>query len=445
MNNFILTNEIKNILNDLNNGHSVYITGCAGTGKSYLIDYFISCNPEKNIVKLAPTGIAASHINGATLHSFFKLPVTLETLSIADADLHRDKTIFKHIDAIIIDEMSMVRADIFDLINRILCANRKKYKDKPFGGIQMILIGDHYQLPPVLKYKDKPVFEKFYKYPYFFGAKIFKVLNKFMKYHRLTKVFRQEDAEYIDFLYKTRKGVVDYDFANKIQIQSKDDIDFEKTTFLTSTNEVVNYINETLLDELTTTEKIYYAQGKVSEQYNVPIELRLRIGAKVIFCKNDSEKQWVNGSIGMVVNFVENPDEDIIEVQLDNGQVVDVHTEIFCQHYYNYNRETKTIEILQKDSMTQYPLRLAYALTIHKSQGQTLKNVYIDLTTLPFIHGQMYVALSRCTSLNGLSISKSLTNKMIIVDNVVNVFDDFINQKISEQNKLVFVDEEKIG
>ena len=404
----------------MESNRNVFITGKAGTGKSTLLSYFRS-HTGKKIVVLAPTGVAALNIQGETIHSFFGFKPGIAPGKVRKVR-SRKKIIYKKLDSIIIDEISMVRADLLDCIDRFMRLNGTDSK-KPFGGTQMIFIGDLYQLPPVVTGRERDMFKLQYESPYFFSADVFAELG--MEYIELEKVYRQKDKIFIDLLNAIRNNSIsDQDLRLLNSRVGKELPGREKNGYeihLVTTNLMASIINEEHLSRLRT--KIYTSQAEISgnfkrESYPTYEELKLGVGAQVMLLNNDSKGRWVNGSIGMIVEIRGHSgiDEEIIVVALSSGELVDVAPFSWEIFHFDYDEKTGAIESEIVGSFTQYPLKLAWAITIHKSQGKTFEKVTIDMGQGAFAHGQTYVALSRCTSLEGIALKKPIRRSHIIMD-----------------------------
>ncbi len=406
-----ITEEYAQILAEFEEGKNLFITGKAGSGKSRLIEH-IRRKTKKTVVVLAPTGLAALSIRGQTIHSFFKLPprmLTPETMN----KVRVDPSLFRSVDALVIDEASMVRADVLDAVDRIL---RKHGKDRnrPFGGLQIILVGDVYQLPPVVNSEEAEVFRSLYAIPYFFGASAYEQAG--FELRTLTKIFRQKDDEFINILGRIRSGDVEEGHLEKLNLRVGKWAELEKPVVLAATNRVVNEINLRELAKLGGREKVYVAEFEgeyVHEDRTLPVEaeLRLKKGARVVILKNGAG--WANGSTGVVAEL----GEASITVRLDeNGNKVEIGREEWENVKYEVDTKTRKVEEKVYGKMRQIPVRLAWAVTIHKSQGMSFDQVFIDLSSAPFAHGQTYVALSRCRTLAGLALSRPIYPNDIIVD-----------------------------
>lgn len=403
-----------------NSDRHVFITGKAGTGKSTLLDYFRQTT-DKEVVVLAPTGVAALNIQGQTIHSFFnfKPNITPEKVrKVSGLDGH----IYKEFDTIIIDEISMVRADLLDCVEKFLRLNGPKRK-KWFGGIQMIFIGDLYQLPPVVTSSEKEIFSHRYSSPYFFSAQIFRESTFDMEFIELEKVYRQTEPDFIALLNSIRnRSCTDEDIEKLNGNYLKDFVppDDGFCITLTSTNDLATDRNLEKLDALPG--KVLEFAGSLSGEFDYssfPADetLQIKPGAQVMLVNNDKYGRWVNGSIGRVAG-VEKAEEGEIQilVSLQDGTVVEVTQNTWELFKYEYDRSTKKISTRKTGSFTQYPIRLAWAVTIHKSQGKTFDRVVIDIGRGAFAHGQVYVALSRCTNFAGITLTKPITKSHIRMD-----------------------------
>ncbi|MFA5146619.1 MAG: AAA family ATPase [Candidatus Omnitrophota bacterium] len=415
-----MNDEFKSAFNIMENTRQcIFITGKAGTGKSTLLRYF-KAHTGKKIIVLAPTGVAAINVSGQTIHSFFRLPPKIihkDTIKRL-----RDRTLIENLDMVIIDEVSMVRADVMDGIDYALRLNRGRMKD-PFGGVQMVFFGDLFQLSPVVEDEAKEVMGELYPSPYFFSARAFDDL--YIRLIELSSIYRQKDSSFMELLNRVRnKEYTGADLATlnrRVQrgasVSGKD-----ATVTLTTTNVLANRINRERLSELPGREIVYEAAatGKFEESaYPADAALRLKEGAQVILIKNDPDRQWVNGTLAKVVAL----SDDSIVVDI-NGRTCDVPVVKWQKIEYSYNEEEDKIEDEVVGVFEQYPIKLAWAITIHKSQGQTFDKVVIDLGNGAFTHGQLYVALSRCTSLDGITFKRPVTGSDIIFDRRIYEFRD---------------------
>lgn len=397
-----------------NTKKNVFITGKAGTGKSTLLQYF-RMNTAKKVVVLAPTGVAAINVQGETIHSFFRFKPDITLSKVKKFKfLNPDDNIYKKIDTIIIDEISMVRADILDCIDKFLRLNGPK-KTKPFGGLQMVFFGDLYQLPPVVSSHDKNIFKDHYDSPYFFSSKAFASLS--MEYLELEKVYRQRDSKFIALLNSIRNNTAgDAEIAelnNRLNSEYEPEGDY--SIYLTTTNKMAQELNEKKLEDLVG--KVKISRGILdgsfdSNQLPTEMDLKLKKGAQVMMLNNDHQGRWVNGTMAKIKNITS--DGIVIELQDGKTHHVDPYTwEIF---HFTYDKQARSLSSEVTAAFTQYPLKLAWAITIHKSQGKTFDNVVIDIGNGTFAHGQMYVALSRCRSLEGIVLKRPVKKSHIFMD-----------------------------
>lgn len=392
-------------------GQSVFITGKAGTGKSTLLHYLRGTTTKSTAV-LAPTGVAALNVGGQTIHSFFHFPPTL--IDPNSIRRRNNTKIYESLQMLIIDEVSMVRADVMDGIDRALRVQRNKMT-APFGGVQVVLCGDLFQLPPIVRDGEmKAFFDEQYGGPYFFFAKVFHELQPSSV--ELTTIYRQRDNNFIHVLNKIREHELDAELFSLLNTRVLRDEEQLDSTFITlsATNEAAFRKNYSRLLQINSKTFAYPAEiTGTFEPSTYPTEatLELKRGAQVMMLKNDQEKRWVNGTIGHIHSL----DDKKVKVSV-GGTTYTVEPETWENIQYRYNRENNQIEEEVIGSFTQYPLRLAWAITIHKSQGQTFDKVLIDLGRGAFAHGQTYVALSRCTSLEGILFNRPVTPRDILFD-----------------------------
>ena len=412
---------------------SLFLTGKAGTGKSTFLRYIASHTKKKHII-LAPTGIAAINAGGATLHSFFKLPFhpLLPTDSRYSPRNIREtlkyngekRKLLREVELIIIDEISMVRADIIDFIDKVLriyCRNMRE----PFGGKQLLLVGDIYQLEPVVREEDRQLLQPFYPSSFFFDAHVFREMP--LVSIELNKVYRQTDPMFIGILDHIRTSTVtatDLQLLNRQVGATISQTDSVLAITLSTRRDTVDHINDKHLRALPGESTMF--RGSIEGEFPesslpTPIELEIKTGAQVLFIRNDREKRWVNGTLGTIIGIGDEEDGHIY-VRTEDGQDVDVEREIWSNVKYTFDTEEQKIVEQEIGTYTQFPLRLAWAITVHKSQGLTFRNVQIDFTGGVFAGGQTYVALSRCTSLQGISLKEPIRREDVFVRTEVHRF-----------------------
>ena len=431
----------------LNTDTTLFVTGRAGTGKTTLLRY-VAESSQKNTVVVAPTGIAAINAGGVTIHSFFKLPFAPFIPSVIEAKKliagqkmrAEFRSVIRSVDMIIIDEVSMLRADILDAIDVVL----RHYRNSkfPFGGVQMVFFGDMYQLPPVCVNDEWFILKDYYSTPYFFSAKVFE--KQEIVCLELDKIFRQKDEDFVEILNQVRNNNISKENFNRLNDRYNPDFDLENNpdfVVLTTHNAVSDDINESRLIDIDSKTFIFDAAIKGDfPEYLYPVEQQivLKKGARVMFTANDHinpERLYYNGKMGTVVELEDNN----VYVTCDGeDDPILVNYETWENNTFSYNRKENSVDVKTIGTFTQLPLRLAWAITIHKSQGLTFQKVAIDAAN-SFTSGQVYVALSRCTSLDGIVLLSPINSNSIMVDSRIQRFSknnfnedllpDFVNRK----------------
>lgn len=407
-----ITEDYKAVVNAIDNkAQFVFVSGSAGTGKTTLIKYLMK-KFSGSVAVVAPTGVAALQVGGVTIHSFFKVPPRI-VFPETDVKKLADRKLYSSIKLLIIDEISMVRVDMVDAINQFLKLNGS-VEGAAFGGVQVLFVGDLFQLPPVVTSEDMQVLRSHgYKSAYFFAAKA--LYEKQLVMVELQKVFRQKEASFSKLLSHLRlsddlENVLDElnnNCYNKAQPLNLDAIT------LTTTNKKADLINATELGSLSG--PLFTFNGTLEGKFNIdernlpsPINLALKVGSRVMFTANSPPpRRWVNGTIGTIKEIVYGS----VRVEIQNEQgiiVVDVPKFEWKSYAYELNKETQKIEPVVIGSYKQLPLMLAWAVTIHKSQGKTISKINVDLSHGAFASGQTYVALSRCPTLDGISLTRPI-------------------------------------
>ncbi|TBN58106.1 helicase [Glaciihabitans arcticus] len=397
----------------------IFVTGRAGTGKSTLLNH-LSWNTSKQVVICAPTGVAALNVGGQTIHSLFRLPIGV----IADHEIEQSRELIKllnTIDTLVIDEVSMVNADLLDAVDRSLRQARQRPLES-FGGVQVVLFGDPYQLAPVPGDGDeRAYFDDQYDSMWFFDARVWKSAD--LVIYELSTIHRQHEDEFKAMLNAVRHGRVTAEIAGRLNETGARTPPTDGAITLATTNVAVNRINNSELARLPG--RVLTARAEISGEFGgraYPAEeaLELKVGAQVMFLRNDSAQdggmRWVNGSVGTVTKIA-----STVFVELD-GFEHEVQPAVWEKYRYSYSAATRQLKKDIVAEFTQFPLRLAWGVTIHKSQGKTYDRAIVDLGQRSFAPGQTYVALSRITALEGLFLTRPLRPSDIIVDEAVRRF-----------------------
>lgn len=419
--NYIIDEGVKKTTRALGDGEPViYLAGKAGVGKSTFIHYIKQYTKKKCIV-VAPTGIAALNVGAQTIHSFFRFPPKM--INRMEDIKNRNDELIKKVELIIVDEVSMVRADIMDAMDYSLRKWRKN--QQPFGGVQMLFVGDCFQLSPVVTKHEQSVFDNKYDSPWFFDANVFKKVKMFSV--ELNTIYRQTDKKFIELLHNIR---IKNDLDNTIKLLNHEcNIkQKESSLYLTPTNQFANILNRDMLDDISGRKYKYHANRSgylklIGENLPVSEELTLKVGARVMVKKNIEGA--VNGSLGTVISCC----DESVNVKLDSGGTINIVPETWTTYKYEYDSESDSIEAVVLGKYTQIPLILGWSVTIHKSQGLTLDSVELDFGYGCFSHGQCYTALSRCKTIEGLSLSTPIRKRDVIIDDKVI---DFYNKMFKE-------------
>lgn len=425
---------------------SVFLTGKAGTGKSTFLRYICE-HTKKNFVVLAPTGIAAMNVGGVTLHSFFQIPTRPVPPDDLDYSLPRIRKklkyskekikLIKAVDLIIIDEISMVRPDVIDFVDRVL-RSYSSNKKEPFGGKQLLLVGDIFQLEPVVTSDTRDILSHYYSNFFFFNARVYNEVD--LVSIELKKIYRQKDDKFVKILDRIRVNNANIEDLQTINTRYCDHIEKQKDSFtitLATRRDIVDNINAKELAALLGEEVTFH--GNIDGDFPDKLlptdrDLVLKVDAQIIFLKNDKDRRWVNGTIAKVHKITANA----LMIKLESGDIHALTPEVWRNIKYTYNEEKKSIEEEILGEFTQYPVKAAWALTVHKSQGLTFSNVIIDIGDGAFSSGQTYVALSRCTSLEGIRLKSKLSKRDIIVNPAVASFSRKFNDQLMIENALSY-------
>ena len=398
---------------------NLFITGKAGTGKSTLLEYF-RAHAEQEPVILAPTGVAALNVRGQTVHRFFQFRIDVTPSKVRESRKRpRNASLYGNLNTIVIDEVSMLRADLLDCIDIFLRKHGPRRR-RPFGGVQMIFVGDLYQLPPVVSGEEREIFRTLYKTPYFFSAAALR--NAELDIIELDKVYRQQDARFVEILNHVRNDSVDE--TDIAALNARLDTSYTPTPdefsiTLTTTNRNADATNDRKLKSLPGKARVSVAniEGEFGrEHYPTSVELAFKPGAQIMLLNNDPERRWVNGSIGTIESTRQRDNGGpTVMVRLNDGDSI-VKVEPHAWELIRFALENGQIATERIGRFRQLPFRLAWAVTIHKSQGKTFDKIVVDLERGAFAAGQTYVALSRCTSLEGIVLKRPISEKSIRAD-----------------------------
>lgn len=427
-----INKEFSVCLDIMENTHNhIFITGDAGTGKSTLLRHFVNTTSKK-VVVVAPTGVAAVNIGGQTIHSFFRFPPKPLTESNIPLIDEKYSMLYKIVTTIVIDEVSMVRVDLMDAIDIFLRTNLNS--EEPFAGKQIIMFGDLNQLPPVVAQEaEREMIMHKYKSRYFFDAEVFTKIS--FDGIKLTKIFRQKDKVFINLLNSIKDNTIKNEGIDSINERMITKLEDDVIT-LCSTNAVADHINNMMLskvhgEEYTLTGNII---GEFNTKYcNVDENITVKIGCRVMILVNHKEKKWYNGTIGELTDV--NPEKHSITVLID-GKYYEIEKHEYEYTKYRYDREKGDISSVVSGTFTQFPIRVAYGITIHKSQGKTFERINIDAGLKLFAHGQLYVALSRCTTLQGITLSRGIDRSDIICDGRIIEFHGFLGKGIIDGKQI---------
>lgn len=412
---------------------NIFITGKAGTGKSTFLNY-VRKNSAKNVAIVAPTGVSALNVKGQTIHSFFGLDPHF--IDVDKIGRRRNKQIYKNLELLIIDEISMVRADVFSGLEKVLRVNGP-VEGAPFGGVQICVIGDLFQLPPVVTRDESEIFHAFYETPFFFSSMAFDWAQ--FKLVKFDKVFRQSEQPFVQALNKLRVGYADDGLLSYLNTRYGVDDTQAPSDIVTlcTTNKMAEFMNEKALSALETESRLYKGKLERAEKWSgrtfpSPESLVLKLDALVMFTKNDPDKRWVNGSVGKVEALREK-EVDVILMEGLLPKKVTVSAEKWSAIRYVFDEETESLKEEEIGSYTQLPLMLSWAVTIHKAQGKTLDWVKIDLGTGTFAPGQLYVAMSRCRTFEHIFLKKPVRRRDIQSDLRIQNFIKSFQNKAREE------------
>ncbi len=403
-------------------GAFTFITGRAGTGKSTLLRH-VADTVARTAPILAPTGIAALNVGGQTIHRFFRFAPGITVHEARQKGVRADADVYQRVDMIIVDEISMVRADLFDCMDAFLRAVRQDHR--PFGGVRVVALGDLYQIPPVVTTRDKEAFSVSYETPYFFSSQVFRALlaSNAVSFVELETVYRQKDQSFIALLNGIRNRSISEKELAQLNTRVSREAVPRDAVILTPTNDAAHALNTTRLNALAQKPHTFkaYVEGECAER-DMPTNpiLTLRRGARVMCVVNDPAERFVNGTLGTVQGFTKDDgDELVVQVLSDEGKKLEIGRYNWTIYKSTFNKKMRRLEQEPVGKFSQIPLQLAWAVTIHKSQGKSFDRVVLDLGTGAFASGQVYVALSRCRTLEGLTLTKPVTLQQIRLDSAI--------------------------
>jgi ATP-dependent exoDNAse (exonuclease V) alpha subunit len=419
--NFEISPQMQAAINAASNGKSIFITGRAGTGKSTLLTYLREEVLHDNYVVVAPTGVAAINVGGSTIHKFFGFLPDITFQHIESAEYHpRNQKIMKNLKTLIIDEISMVRADLLDCVDKALRKFGPK-PTKPFGGVQVIFVGDLFQLSPIVTESEKQFLYSHYETPFFFSSHGYESIH--MHKIVLEKVYRQSELDFLEILNAIRVNQTTPEILELLNTRALPEFEPDQDTFfitLVATNSMANTINQQELGKLKG--EVQRSQAHITgalskSEYPAELEISFKVGSQIMMLNNDAENRWVNGTLATIEAInLDDPRKDphIVIKVASSEERYDV-----SKHLWDIMRPRSMGNVLVYDSIgtfSQFPFMLAWAITIHKSQGKTFENVIINLAAKAFAAGQLYVALSRCTTLGGLVLRQPIDSSQVILD-----------------------------
>jgi hypothetical protein len=419
--NFEISPEMQSAINAVSKGKSIFITGRAGTGKSTLLTYLREEVLKDNFVVVAPTGVAAINVGGSTIHKFFGFLPDITFQHIENAEYHpRSQKIMKNLRTLIIDEISMVRADLLDCVDKAL----RKYgpkPTKPFGGVQFIFVGDLFQLSPIVAESEKEFLYSHYDTPFFFSSHGYQSIQ--MHKVVLQKVYRQSEIDFLEILNGIRVNQTTAAILDLLNTRVLPDFEPSKDTFfitLVATNAMANTINQRELEKLKgdAHKSQAHITGALSKsEYPAELEINFKVGSQIMMLNNDAENRWVNGTLATIeaINLDDPRKDPYIIIKVASSE----ERYNVTKHMWDIKRPRSEGKVLVYDTIgtfSQFPFMLAWAITIHKSQGKTFENVIINLAAKAFAAGQLYVALSRCTTLGGLVLRQPIDSSQVILD-----------------------------